>query len=83
MITTMKYTDKFLFLTTVGDLDVGFAAFVENFKGEVFNVGLHFGIREFASNKSFSIENTDKIRKAIDKRKLTESDRKHTCCTGS
>jgi hypothetical protein len=40
------------------DLDVRFSALVKDPEGEVLDIGLHFSIREFATNETLSVEDT-------------------------
>jgi hypothetical protein len=50
-------TYEFFLLTSVLDPDVWLAIFADDFKGEMFNVGLHLGVIEFTTDETFSIEN--------------------------
>jgi len=51
-------TYEFLFLATIFDPDVWFASLVDDFEGEVLEVGLHFGIGKFATDETLGIEDT-------------------------
>lgn len=53
-----KATHKFLLLSTVLNLNVGFATLAEDLEGEMLHIGLNFGIVEFTTDETFGIENT-------------------------
>jgi hypothetical protein len=53
-------TYEFLVLATVLYPDVRLAALVDDREGEVLDVGLHFGIRELATDETLGIEHAVK-----------------------
>lgn len=51
-------TYEFLLLATVFDANIGLAILVEDLKGEVLDIGLHFRIIELAADKTLGVEDT-------------------------
>jgi hypothetical protein len=51
-------THEFLVLAMVVDADVRLGSLVENFEGEVLNIGLNLSIIIFSANQSLGVENT-------------------------
>ena len=50
-------TYEFLVLAAILDPNVWFATLVNDCEWEVFDIGLHFSIGEFAANETLGIEN--------------------------
>jgi hypothetical protein len=60
-------THEFLVLATVLDLDVRFSTLVNDLEGEVFDIGLHLRIGEFATNETLSVEDTGEGDKCVER----------------
>lgn len=57
---------EFFVLATILDPHIRLASFVDDFEGEVLNVGLHLGVGKFATNETFGVEDTAKTISMID-----------------
>lgn len=55
---TQSTTHKFFILAAVLNAHIGLSTLVNDFKREVLEIRLHFGIIELAADKTFRVENT-------------------------
>ena len=76
-------TYKFLVFATVLDPDVRLAGLVDDFEGEVLEIGLDFGIGEFTANETLCIEDTGVDDQNISIEMHDDTGRRLTCCGGS
>jgi hypothetical protein len=53
-----RETYEFFLLATVFNADIGFSTLAEDLEREVLDIRLNLSIVEFATNKTFCIENT-------------------------
>lgn len=55
-------THKFLYFSSVFDLDIRFRRFVDDLEREVLDISLHLNIVEFATDETFSVEYTKRVK---------------------
>jgi len=67
-------THEFFLLATVLDTNIGLAAFIEDFKGEVFDIGLDFGILVFTTDETLGIEDTNINKNGLNNVMIRSSD---------
>jgi hypothetical protein len=60
-------THEFLILATILDSDVWLASLVDDLEGEVLDIGLHFLIREFATDETLGVEDTGEGDQYVDR----------------
>ena len=51
-------TNEFLGLAGILDLDVGLSALSRDFEGEIFDISLHFGVVELATDETLGVKDT-------------------------